>query len=502
VTLESCVCIEGLVIQRPDGQINPKMATGEIEVQIQDVKSINLSEVKLPFYIKPYNEAQEPLRLKHRYLDLRHLSLQENLRLRSEVVLKMRNFLSENGFIEVETPTLFRRTPGGAREFLVPTHTEDHFFSLVQSPQQFKQLLMIGSIDKYFQIARCYRDEGSRPDRQPEFTQVDIELSFTDSKRVRDLTESLVKTSWPSSLPSDPFETMTYQEAMSKYGSDKPDLRFDNQIVDICYHSEENQRYSVKAIWFKNEQLEKGKLSKNVLNKFAKELRTENDGLRVIAHEIKEEAIENNLKKFISAQADLGGDIGDLGFIVIGNKERQVQEFLGKIRANFSEKFLNLNPETLKFLWIVDFPLFLVNEESGQLESAHHPFTRPNDEDLHLLKTHPEQVRAQHYDLVLNGQEIGGGSIRIHETELQKYILEDILKEDTTELQHMLDALSVGCPPHGGIALGLDRLMMIICKAKSIRDVIAFPKTAGGKDLMSGSPTTVKKEEKEYYHLK
>jgi aspartyl-tRNA synthetase len=494
VTLESCVCIEGIVTERPGGQANSKMDTGEIEVQLESVKSINQSEVKLPFYVKSFNEAQESLRLKHRYLDLRHLWLQENLRLRSEVMLKMRNFLAENGFIEVETPTLFRRTPGGAREFLVPTHIEDHYFSLVQSPQQFKQLLMIGGVGKYFQIARCYRDEGSRPDRQPEFTQVDIELSFTDSKKVRSLTEALVKFAWPSSLPSEPFQIMTYETALTKYGIDKPDLRFDNQIVDICHH---NGRY-VKAIWFKKEQIESGQvLSKSAMNKLFKEVKTSNGGPIVISYEIKQD-IADNLKKFFPAEeTDLKGDVGDFGFIVIGDKERQVQEVLGKIRANFSEKFMNLDPEVLKFLWIIDFPLFLVNEDTGELESAHHPFTRPLDEDMHLLKSDPEKIRAQHYDLVLNGQEIGGG-----ETELQKEILEDILKEDTTELEHMLEALSYGCPPHGGIALGLDRLMMIICKAKSIRDVIAFPKTAGGKDLMSGSPTTVKSEEKEYYHLK
>lgn len=488
--LESCVCIEGVVTERPPGQNNPKMSSGEIEVTVESIKSVNSSRNNLPFYIKPF-QSQEALRLKHRYLDLRNPSLQKNLRLRSEIVHKMRNFMIDNGFVEVETPTLFRRTPGGAREFLVPTHTPDHFYSLVQSPQQFKQLLMVGGIGRYFQVARCYRDEGSRPDRQPEFTQIDIELSFTDAEKVQELTETLIKASWPTPLPADPFPRITYKEAMEKYGSDKPDLRIDNQIENLGKYPSDGR--FVKALWFRADQL-KIEISKTALKKFEKEMKKMHENLVIVSMNK-----DNLVKKVLPEDYELKHGDDQVGFVVLGHQENQVQECLGKIRSRFCEQLVKLEENELRFLWVVDFPLFLQDEE--KLESAHHPFTRPIEEDLHLLDSHPELVRGQHYDLVLNGYEIAGGSMRIHESHLQRKVLEDILNEDTSELNHMLEALTYGCPPHGGIALGLDRIMMIICNAQSIRDVIAFPKTLGGKDLMSGSPTTVQDQDKAYYHL-
>lgn len=492
-TLESCVCVEGTVIERPPNQVNPKLESGEIEVKVESIKSVNVSKTKLPFYIKPFNEAQEALRLKYRYLDLRNALLQKNLRLRSEVVHKMRNFMIDNGFIEFETPTLFRRTPGGAREFLVPTHIPDHFYSLVQSPQQFKQLLMVGGVGKYFQVARCYRDEGSRPDRQPEFTQIDIELSFTDACKVQDLTEALIKSSWPNTLPSKPFPKLTYKEAMEKYGSDKPDLRIDNQIEDLGKYPADGR--FVKALWFRADQL-KTEMSKSALKKFEKEMKKLHENLVIVAMDK-----DNLVTKVLPDKYELKNTDDQVGFVVLGQKEIHVQECLGKIRSRFSDQFLTKRAEDLSFLWVVDFPLFLRDEETQKLGSAHHPFTRPKEEDLHLMDTNPELVRGQHYDLVLNGYEIGGGSMRVHESDLQRKILEDILNEDASELNHMLEALTYGCPPHGGIALGLDRIMMIICNAQSIRDVIAFPKTSDGKDLMSGSPAIVQNDEKAYYHL-
>ena len=292
---------------------------------------------------------------------------------------------------------------------------------------------------------------------------------------------------------------MTYKECMAKFGSDKPDLRIPNEIQDVYYA--DDAKFS-KALWFQKSQINQ-QISKSAMKKFVKEVKElfSNHKLTIIEHEISEHS-GKILEKVLPTDTDLKGQIGDLGFIVQGGQEIIVQECLGKIRTFFSEKYLDLDPEVLKFLWVVDFPLFLPNPENGKLEAAHHPFTRPVDEDLKILKSNPEKVRAQHYDLVLNGQEIGGGSMRIHESDLQEFILKDILCEDTKELCHMLEALRYGCPPHGGIALGLDRIMMIIRKAKSIRDVIAFPKTANGKDLMSGAPSLIRQEEKDYYHLK
>ena len=489
--LESCLSIEGTVVARPSEMINPKLLTGDIEIHVTKVNEINRAKLKLPFYIKPHNTAKESLRLQHRYLDLRHSWIQDNLKVRSDMTLKMRQFLQSEGFLDIETPTLFRRTPGGAQEFVVPTHLEDHFYSLVQSPQQFKQLLMVGGVEKYYQIARCYRDEGSRPDRQPEFTQVDIELSFTSAEKVRALVETMLKKVWPSNLPMDPFPQLEYKECISKFGSDKPDLRIGNEIQDLSPIA--------KTILFKNDQIKD--LSRSAAKKMEKEYSDQHCRISFcykdngeIKTGVKKLLDEKTLKKI--EQCDF-----DIAFIAIGADETKSQETLGKIRTLVIDSYMDLSPDLLKFLWVIDFPLFETSED-GSLESAHHPFTRPLDQDLHLLKSRPDLVRGQHYDLVLNGQEIGGGSMRIHESELQEYILQDILKVDTTELSHMLEALSFGCPPHGGIALGLDRLVAIICKAKSIRDVIAFPKTTEGKDLMSGSPATISSQDKLYYHLK
>ena len=350
---------------------------------------------------------------------------------------------------------------------------------------------------KILAFHRCYRDEGSRPDRQPEFTQVDIELSFTTAAQIQCLIETLLKEVWPSSTCLDrhsPFPKLTYQECMSKYGSDKPDLRITNEIQDL--------QDNIKMIAFKNDEIQK--LSKTAAKKMAKEHATMSKNCQIaVCTKDNDGNIQTSAKHLLTEKTLLkirSCDF-DLAFIAIGDNELDVQESLGKLRTLIIDLHMDLPPDLLKFLWVIDFPLFLRSEENT-LESAHHPFTRPLDEDLHLIQTKPEAVRGQHYDLVLNGQEIGGGSMRIHESQLQKYILEDILKVDTTDLAHMLEALTFGCPPHGGIALGLDRLVAIICKAKSIRDVIAFPKTSNGKDLMSGSPATISDQDKSYYHLK
>uniref|UniRef100_A0A8C5ET06 Aminoacyl-transfer RNA synthetases class-II family profile domain-containing protein n=1 Tax=Gouania willdenowi TaxID=441366 RepID=A0A8C5ET06_GOUWI len=437
LTVESVIKVTGTVRRRPQGQENKKMPTGEIEVLADDVEVFNKSR-KLPFELKEFVKKSESLRMQYRYLDLRSTPMQRNLRLRSQLLMKMREYLCNvHGFVDVETPTLFKRTPGGAKEFVVPSREPGRFYSLPQSPQQFKQLLMVAGVDRYFQIARCYRDEGSKADRQPEFTQVDIEMSFVDQAAIMSLVEGLLKHSWPSENGSCqvPFPVMRYEEAMRDYGVDKPDTRFGMKLMELS------------------------------------------------------EVFASTGSSFLeSALKQPGGSV------------QGVRVPSGAV--NTSSLVCEFSRLSFHFLWVVDFPLFLPKEEKpDELESAHHPFTAPLVEDTHLLYTQPDKVRGQHYDLVLNGSEIGGGSIRIHKASEQLHVLENILKEDTTLLSHLLEALDSGAPPHGGIALGVDRLVSILVGAQSIRDVIAFPKSFRGHDLMSRAPDYLSEEELNHYHI-
>ncbi|KAM6165288.1 aspartate--tRNA ligase, mitochondrial isoform 2-T2 [Erethizon dorsatum] len=469
--LESVVRISGTVISRPPGQENPKMPTGAIEIKVKTAELLNSCR-KLPFEIKDFVKKTEALRLQYRYLDLRSVQMQYNLRLRSRMVMKMREYLCNlHGFVDVETPTLFKRTPGGAKEFLVPSRELGKFYSLPQSPQQFKQLLMIGGLDRYFQVARCYRDEGSRPDRQPEFTQIDIEMSFVDQTGIQSLIEGLLQYSWPSDKDPVviPFPSMTFAEALATYGTDKPDTRFGMEITDIS------------------------DVFRNTKSGFLQDTLSKPQGtikaicVREGAKYLKRKDIESIRK----CAADHFNQCS----------------LLGKLRLECADLLegrgvVLRDPTRFSFLWVVDFPLFLPKEDNPkELESAHHPFTAPHPSDGHLLYTEPEKVRSQHYDLVLNGNEIGGGSIRIHNAELQRYVLSTLLKEDVTLLSHLLQALDYGAPPHGGIALGLDRLMCLVTGAPSIRDVIAFPKSFRGHDLMSNAPESVPPEELKPYHI-
>uniref|UniRef100_A0A8C7MQI9 Aspartyl-tRNA synthetase 2, mitochondrial n=1 Tax=Oncorhynchus kisutch TaxID=8019 RepID=A0A8C7MQI9_ONCKI len=470
---ESVIRVKGTVRLRPDGQEN-KMPTGEIEVLAESVEILNVCR-KLPFEIKDFVKKSESLRMQYRYLDLRSSQMQYNLRLRSQLVMKMREYLCNvHGFVDVETPTLFKRTPGGAKEFVVPSREPGRFYSLPQSPQQFKQLLMVAGIDRYFQLARCYRDEGSKPDRQPEFTQVDIEMSFVDQAGIRGLIEGLVQYSWPVEKDpvSTPFPCITYEKAMKDYGVDKPDTRFAMKLMDI-------------SKTFHNTEIE-----------FLKDALNQPGGC------IQAICIPDGAKHLKGKDHEsLNFHSPDFHYFL------PQRPLLGKLRLQCAELLESSgvavrDPSAFHFLWVVDFPLFLPKEEDpDQLESAHHPFTAPLPEDAHLLYSLPHKVRGQHYDLVLNGCEIGGGSIRIHKASDQQHVLETILKEDPSLLSHLLEALDSGAPPHGGIALGLDRFLSIIVGAPSIRDVIAFPKSFRGHDLMSRAPDFVSEDELKSYHI-
>uniref|UniRef100_A0A8C7Y6I1 Aspartyl-tRNA synthetase 2, mitochondrial n=1 Tax=Oryzias sinensis TaxID=183150 RepID=A0A8C7Y6I1_9TELE len=469
LTVESVIMVTGTVRKRPAGQEN-KMPTGEIEVLAENVEVFNVSK-KLPFEIKEFVKKSESLRMQYRYLDLRSSRMQKNLRLRSQLVMKMREFLcNEHGFVDVETPTLFKRTPGGAKEFVVPSREPGLFYSLPQSPQQFKQLLMVAGVDRYFQIARCYRDEGSKPDRQPEFTQVDIEMSFVDQEGIRTLVESMLQHSWPAEKGSIqvPFQTMTYEEAMRDYGVDKPDTRFNMKLTDI------SDIFSSTQVEFLRSALDQPEGSIQAILVPC--------GALFTGREL--ESIKQTAKTQFGQRP------------LLGSLRLQCAELLESHGRPVRD------PLAFHFLWVVDFPLFLPKEDEPQeLESAHHPFTAPLPEDTALLFTEPHKVRGQHYDLVLNGCEIGGGSIRIHRASEQLYVLKNILKEDPSQLTHLLEALDFGAPPHGGIALGLDRLVSIIVGAASIRDVIAFPKSFRGHDLMSRAPDTVSDKDLTPYHI-
>uniref|UniRef100_A0A8D0QG38 Aspartate--tRNA ligase, mitochondrial n=1 Tax=Sus scrofa TaxID=9823 RepID=A0A8D0QG38_PIG len=489
--VESVVQVSGTVISRPPGQENPKTET---------------------------------LRLQYRYLDLRGAQMQYNLRLRSQMVMKMREYLCNlHGFVDIETPTLFKRTPGGAKEFVVPSREPGKFYSLPQSPQQFKQLLMVGGLDRYFQIARCYRDEGSRPDRQPEFTQIDIEMSFVDQTGIQSLIEGLLQYSWPSDKDPlvVPFPSMTFAEALASYGTDKPDTRFGMKIVDI------SDMFRRTEIGYLQDALSKpqGTIKAMCVPEGAKYLKRKDiESIRKFAADhFNQEVLPVFLKasrnwnsllaKFITEEQGLGlirllGIQEEDVVLVTAGEHKKACSLLGKLRLECADLLeargvVLRDPALFSFLWVVDFPLFFPKEEHPQeLESAHHPFTAPHPSDIHLLYTEPQKVRSQHYDLVLNGNEVGGGSIRIHNAELQRYVLAAVLKEDVKLLSHLLQALDYGAPPHGGIALGLDRLMCLVTGAPSIRDVIAFPKSFRGHDLMSNAPDSIPPEDLKPYHIR
>ena len=523
---ECVISVTGKVRQRPPGTNNGKIATGEVEVPVSILEVLNLAEV-LPFPVddpEVASKVNEDLRLQYRYLDLRRPEMARNLRLRSKVGMATRVFFEEQGFLEVETPTLFKSTPEGAREFLVPSRIHPgKCYALPQSPQQFKQILMVAGVEKYFQLARCYRDEDFRADRQGEFTQIDLEMSFIDREDIYQLIEGLLKRVWQTALNLDiptPFPRLTYQEALDRYGIDKPDTRFGLELLDM---TEEFRGSKFKVF---GGAVASGGVVK-VLNAkgLAGATQGQIDALTEIAKGfgakglafIKVEGGEwkSPIVKFFSdvERAALtrkaGIEEGDL-ILFAADQWLTACEILGKIRLHCAELLkaqgrLVIPVDRFNFLWVVDFPLLSFDKEQNRWYSSHHPFTAPVAEDIPVLLTDPKKVRGQHYDVVVNGVELGGGSIRIHQPDVQKTIFEQVLQIPPEMVQarfgYMLEAFRYGAPPHGGIALGFDRLLAILCGTPSIRDVIAFPKTAKGTDLMTDSPAAVEPKQLRDLHL-
>ena len=526
---EYVVRVNGEVALRPPGTENSKLATGDIEIIAHDVEILNPSKTP-PFYINEDIEVEESLRLRYRYLDLRRSRMREILVLRHKVVKFIRDFLDAKGFTEVETPILIKSTPEGARDYLVPSRLHSgKFYALPQSPQQLKQLLMVAGLEKYYQIARCFRDEDTRADRQPEFTQLDLEMSFVEEEDILSLLEelftSMLKAIKPEMRVVKPFLRFGYDEVMERYGTDKPDLRFGLEIKDLSdivarsdfsvFSSAVANGGKVKGICmpgcatYTRRQLDE-------LNRLAQELGagglvtislgTSAGGLNDLTMEMVKSAAAKFLKlDQIKQMAELlGASMGDL-LLVIAGKSEIVDGTLGELRQQMGHRLKLAEPDMLTFAYIRNFPLFRKNEETGGWDSEHHPFTRPWDEDAQLIDTSPEKVRGKHYDMVCNGYEIGGGSLRIYTAELQRKVFR-LLGYSNEEIEdrfgHMLEAFDYGAPPHGGIALGIDRIVMILAGAETIREVIAFPKTQAAMDLTFNAPSSVTEEQLADLHIR
>ncbi len=525
---EYVVHIIGEVRERPEGTVNPRIPTGEIEVVASDATILNPSKTP-PFYINEDTEVDENVRLKYRYLDLRRKRMLDNLILRDNVVMFFRNYLHRQGFLEIETPILIKSTPEGARDYLVPSRLNPgSFYALPQSPQQLKQLLMVAGVEKYFQIARCFRDEDGRADRQPEHTQLDIEMSFIEEddilKLIEEMFTAMVEEVTPKKKVIKPFVRLSYREAIDKYGSDKPDLRFGMEIADLSDIAVKSEFTLFKKAVTGGDKI-KGICARGCatytraqleeLNKFVQDYGA--GGLLTFAlgssegdiNQLTGEMIKSVAAKYLTLEQikemakRVGAGLGDLLLIVAG-KPRVVDRALGELRKELGNRLKLNDPDMLAFAFILNFPLFAWNEETKAWEPEHHPFTAPMPEDIALIDTEPGKVRARHYDIVCNGYELASGSIRINDPQLQRKIFHMLgYKDDdiTQRFGTLLEAFEYGAPPHGGIAPGIDRIAMILSGEENIREVIAFPKNQNAADIMLDAPSPVDWKQLEELHI-
>jgi aspartyl-tRNA synthetase len=526
---EYVVGLKGEVAIRPPGTENPRLPTGDIEVIVKEAEIYNTARTP-PFYINEEVDVDESLRLRYRYLDLRRPRMKENLLLRHRIIKFMRDFLDARGFIEVETPVLIKSTPEGARDYLVPSRLyPGHFYALPQSPQQLKQLLMVAGLDRYYQIARCFRDEDTRADRQPEFTQLDIEMSFVEEEDVIGLIEELfiamVSTIKPEMSFIKPFPRLSFAEAMDRYGTDKPDLRFGLEIRDLSDTVADTEFDVFKSALAKGGRV-KGigvpgcaaytRRQLDELNEMAKNLGA--GGLVTISLDSAAGSLDNltgntvksAAAKFLSLEQikemaeRLGASTGDLLLIVAGDN-KLVNAVLGELRREMGRRLNLTDPEALAFAFIVEFPLFERDIQAGRLVATHHPFTMPRDEDIALLDTDPEKVRAKCYDFVCNGYELCSGSIRIHTSQMQRKVFRLLGYSDEAieeRFGHLLEAFDYGAPPHGGIAPGIDRIVMLLAGEENIREVVAFPKNQNAVDLTFRAPAPVTEEQLAELHIR
>jgi len=514
---EYVLAVRGKVRKRES--VNNEIPTGKIEILADTLKILDESETP-PIYIKDGDEVSEAMRLKYRYLDLRKPSMQKKLKMRHKAAKIIRDFLDENNFVEIETPMLTKPTPEGARDYLVPSRINaGKFYALPQSPQLMKQLLMVSGMDRYYQIVRCFRDEDLRANRQPEFTQVDMEMSFVDIEDVIEVNERLLKRLFKELKGVDitiPIQRMTYKEAMNRFGSDKPDLRFGFEIRDISdlvgnssfkvFKNTIDNNGQVRGI---NVDGHEGDFSRKDISKLEEYIKT--FGAKGLAWiKITKEEISSPIAKFLSKEEldniieRMNGKAGDL-LLFVADKENIVLDSLGNLRVEIAKKLNVIDKDDLKLLWITEFPLFEWSEEEKRYVSKHHPFTHPMDEDIDLLETQPEKVRAKAYDIVINGDEMGGGSIRINDSDLQERMFKALgftMEEAWNKFGFLLEAFKYGTPPHGGLAYGFDRLMMLLTESDNIKDVIAFPKTQSATCLLTDAPTEVSEKQLEEVHIK
>lgn len=514
--IEWVIIIEGIVRERPEGMKNPKIKTGDIEIEVSNIRIENTSK-SLPFNLWNNKEVDENIRLRYRYLDLRREKMQRNLLLRHKLFLAIRNFLDKKGFIEIETPNLIVSTPEGARDFIIPSRLQKgKFYALPQSPQLFKQLLMVAGFDKYFQIARCFRDEDLRADRQPEFTQLDLEMSFIDQEDIFKLIEELFFHVLNEVFLLEikiPFPRLSYEEAQETYGTDKPDLRYDMKIMDFTeifsslplnfIQKITSEGGNIKGIILKN--IQPSRKDWEIIEEKSKYYGA--SGIIWFSKTAGE--LRSSIKKYINETFEnrFNNSIplkdGDSLILLAGNKN-EILKILGRLRLDLCELFKIKPQDGLYFLWVTDFPLFEIDKETGRIIAEHHPFTSPKEEDLELIEIDPLKVKAQCYDLVLNGVELGSGSIRIHKREIQEKIFKilNLSKEEVEKrFGFLLEAFEYGAPPHGGIALGLDRIIAILTKSNSLREVIAFPKTQSGTCLLTGAPSEVDPQQLKEVHI-